>query len=313
VSGQKQLDDNDPLTYAVIGEAMRVHNELGPGLDEMFYHELLSGRLVRKGIAHRSKARAELLHRGQKADVFESDLLFEKQLVAELKTLQASETFAPEHIAQLISYLKFWRIGTGLLLDFGKERLIYKRVVFTVREPLVSDAVAVIEQASALAPWKEAARPVFAAVVRVFQTHGLGYCDTTYRGLIAAELVAENKFFINEPDAIIQRDCKVLGRAICHCILTGKIALLVLALRDKISTTDRAILQTYLKLLGLAGGVIVNYGKRSLDVQCVNPPGYKKANAPNQNNPDSSSAVVSESAGNPNLDMPQLKSQDRHS
>ena len=52
----------DKLSYAVIGKAMEVHRELGPGVDECFYHELLVETLRAAGIEHESKPRGQLLH-----------------------------------------------------------------------------------------------------------------------------------------------------------------------------------------------------------------------------------------------------------
>ncbi len=272
-TAQPQSDGNDPLTYAVIGAAMQVHTELGPGLDEAFYHKLLTVRLHAKGIAHQSKPKGELLHREIKADVFECDFLGQDRLITELKVLSGPDTFAPEHFAQLICYLKFWRVATGLLLDFGKERLIYRRVAFTNKCSLPVNAAEIMELSSAGIAWREIAGPVFESIARVYQAHGLGYRDTTYEGLVSADLLAENTPFITRPVIPIQSERKHLGDARCNCfVIGGAVALLILALRDQISTTDRAILQTYLKHLGLQGGLIVNFGKHRLDVVFVSLP-----------------------------------------
>ena len=99
---------SDPFSYAVIGKAMEVHRELGPGVDEIFYHELLSERLRAAGIEHLFRPRENLVHRGIIADTFEPDLVFPGQSVAELKCLRG--TFDPEHYLQVICYEKFWRV-----------------------------------------------------------------------------------------------------------------------------------------------------------------------------------------------------------
>jgi GxxExxY protein len=75
----------DQVSYAVIGEAMWVHRELGPGLDEAFYHALLSHRLQAAGIEHLSKPREALIRRGRTADIFEPDLVLPSHLIPELK------------------------------------------------------------------------------------------------------------------------------------------------------------------------------------------------------------------------------------
>src|SRR5262245_60706492 len=117
---------SDKVTYQVIGLAMWVHRELGPGLHESFYHDLLSAHLSAKGIRHESHAKGKLVHRGIVADQFEADVLLPERLICELKCLHGG--FEPEHYVQLICYLKFWRTGAGLLFDFGKESLSYRRV-----------------------------------------------------------------------------------------------------------------------------------------------------------------------------------------
>ena len=59
---------SDPFTYAVVGKAMQMRRELGPGLDEVFYHELLANRLRQAGLDHESRPRGQLVHRGIVAD-----------------------------------------------------------------------------------------------------------------------------------------------------------------------------------------------------------------------------------------------------
>ena len=103
---QAESAQKDPFTHAVIGKAMEVHRELGPGLDEIFYHRLLSEKLVAAGIEHELKPRRELVHRGIVADIFEPDMVFPGRLIPELKVLRGP--FAPAHFTQLICYLKLW-------------------------------------------------------------------------------------------------------------------------------------------------------------------------------------------------------------
>ena len=112
----------DPLTYRIIGEAMRVHTDLGPGLDEVFYHELLARRLASVGLECESRARGHLQHRGREVDRLECDLRVDRQTVVELKVLAAEEPFAPEHLAQILCYLKDLGFPWGVIANFGKTQ-----------------------------------------------------------------------------------------------------------------------------------------------------------------------------------------------
>src|SRR2546425_13155714 len=77
----------DRFSYLVIGKAMETHRELGPGLDEIFYHELLAVKLKAAGIPHEFKPSGRLIHRGIVADDFEADLIMSQDLALELKVL----------------------------------------------------------------------------------------------------------------------------------------------------------------------------------------------------------------------------------
>lgn len=114
----------DPLSFKVIGLAMETHRALGPGLLEEFYHQDLVARLTKDGIGHLSKPRRDLIYRGTVADTFEADLVVEGKLIPELKVLLSG--FDAEHFTQILAYSKFWKLRTGLLLDFGKASLIRK-------------------------------------------------------------------------------------------------------------------------------------------------------------------------------------------
>ncbi len=259
--------NKDPFTHAVIGKAMEAHSALGPGLNEEFYHQELCARLCAAGIEHESKPRRQLVHRGFVADIFEPDLVFSHRLVPELKALRSG--FDPEHFAQLIAYLKFHDIPTGMLLDFGKESLIFKRIVFT---PTVATFPAME------IPSFVANRPLAAGLARlieeIHETHGLGYRETTYQGLLRAALQAEQIPFSGSPTSPIAR----WGVAQLRCIVVDNAcAVSVAALGDAVSAADRATLQTCLRWLDLPWGLAIHFGRRTVDLRFVSKPGNSPA------------------------------------
>lgn len=262
----------DWLSYRAIGLAMECHRELGPGLDEILYHELMTAKLEKAGVPHRFKPKGHLMHHGILADNFEADILVSDELVLELKVLW--DDFAPEHLLQTICYIKFWRMRAGLLFDFGKESLVTRRVVFT--PPVCTfERVGWVQSAPA---WVRDAALVDAlglAVENVVREHGLGYRSTTYRGLLVAELAAKGMNTERDPMVPIRQTegiARKESRTQC-LVVASRCALLVNALRERRQAADRAVLQTYLRHLDLAWGVTINFGKRELETRFVTPPG----------------------------------------
>ena len=273
-SGGRNLAKNetmeDEFTYAVIGKAMEVHRQVGPGVDEAYYHELLSIRMREAGIHHLVRPREVLVHRGIVADQFEADLIAPERAVIELKCLRS--VFNGEHYTQIMSYMKLWRIGVGLLFDFAKESLVYRRVIYSpVPMPELPPSDLLKDWPSSLtARDHNLATAVCKAIVGLGHAYGLGYRDTTYRGLLAAELIGEGFSCVSFPTAPLYCNERLLGEVRCDCVAVEKLcAVRVLALREGITPADRAILQTHLRLLGFRWGLIVNFGKRNLEARWV--------------------------------------------
>lgn len=255
---------SDPFSYAVIGKAMEVHRELGPGVDEVFYHELLSERLRAAGIEHLCRPREQLLHRGIVADIFEADLVFPGKLAAELKCLRGA--FEPEHYVQLICYLKFWRVPTGFLFDFAKDSLLHRRVNYEPAAPVEFDCNSFLADAPDLGSDNELGTAICRSVSQIIAGYGFGYRDTTYRGLLAADFNAEGLGCLTLPTAAVRVNHRLLGETRCNCLVVGqRFGVQVLALRRAIAAADIAILRTHLRLLELPHGLILNFGKAALD------------------------------------------------
>jgi GxxExxY protein len=260
----------DLLSYRAIGLAIDCHRELGPGLDEILYHELLAEKLGKTGVPHQFKPKGRLMHRWTLADEFEADLIVRDELVLELKVLW--DDFAPEHLLQTMCYIKFWRLRAGLLFDFGKESLVTQRVVFT--PPLCSfDRVGWIQSAPAWIVDRDLVEVLGLAIENVVREHGLGYRTTTYRGLLVAELAAMSLDVQQGPPVPIRTDEGIRRKeSSSQCLLVaGRCAFLVNALRDTRQAADRAVLQTYVRHLDLPWGVTINFGKRGLETRFVAP------------------------------------------
>lgn len=117
------------LTDKIIGAAVAVHKELGPGLLESAYEACLAFELLNRGLKIERQKELPVVYKGVKLDCgYRIDLLIEGLIVVELKTVAKIE---PVHLAQVLSYLKLSRCYVGLLINFNVRMLKQgiKRVV----------------------------------------------------------------------------------------------------------------------------------------------------------------------------------------
>ena len=111
-----QKDIND-LTYKIIGFAIEVHKELGPGLLESVYEKCLEYLLTENGYKVSRQQKVPINFRGLELDSsLRLDLLVDDTIIVELKTV---EFILPVHEAQLLTYLKLLQKPKGILLNFN--------------------------------------------------------------------------------------------------------------------------------------------------------------------------------------------------
>jgi GxxExxY protein len=125
----------DHLTELIIGAAIEVHRETGPGLLESVYEECLCYELHQSGLAFQRQVQLPILYKGIKLDCgYRMDLVVEDAVVLELKTV---EQLLPVHSAQLLTYLKLSRKEVGLLMNFNEAVLSkgLKRLVNRFSDP----------------------------------------------------------------------------------------------------------------------------------------------------------------------------------
>ncbi|MGA3008560.1 MAG: GxxExxY protein [Opitutaceae bacterium] len=113
------------LTGQIIGAAIAVHRELGPGFLESVYEEALCLELAELGLKFRRQVYVPIHYRDKQVGEHRLDLLVEELVVVELKTISAFEDI---HFATVRSYLKATDRQHGLLLNFAAKILTAKRV-----------------------------------------------------------------------------------------------------------------------------------------------------------------------------------------
>ncbi len=117
----------DPRTFAIIGAAMEVHRELGPGFLEAVYQAALAVELQRRGVPVAREVALPVYYKGEVLEVaYRADLICYGNILVELKALK---TLTDVERAQLLHYLKATRIEIGLLINFGKKSLEYERLI----------------------------------------------------------------------------------------------------------------------------------------------------------------------------------------
>jgi GxxExxY protein len=104
-------------TSPVIGAAIEVHRQLGPGLLESAYEECLCHELHLKGLDFKRQVDLPILYKGLKLDCgYKIDLIVRNEVLLELKSV---EKWLPVHEAQLLTYLKLTGLKVGLLINFN--------------------------------------------------------------------------------------------------------------------------------------------------------------------------------------------------
>jgi hypothetical protein len=122
-------EDTDGLSKQVIGMAIEVHKELGPGLLESNYEECMCTELALSKMRYRNQPPVPVFYKGRKLRTrFRPDIIVARSLIIEIKCV---EKLAPIHTAQVLTYLKHTELHVALLFNFNSDLLIngMKRIV----------------------------------------------------------------------------------------------------------------------------------------------------------------------------------------
>jgi len=116
------MNSINELTERIIGAAIEVHREKGPGLLESTYESCLARELSLRGLACTRQVSVPLTYKGEVIDVaFRADMIVENAVLVELKAVQA---VLPVHRAQVLSYIRETGHVIGLLINFHVPRLV---------------------------------------------------------------------------------------------------------------------------------------------------------------------------------------------
>lgn len=126
---QKRIND---IAYKVVGGAIEVHKQLGPGLLESVYHKCLVDELRVLALKVKSQVPVPINYKGRNlGGVLKLDLVVEDLIVVELK---AVDTMIPMYKAQLLSYLRLAGLPKGLLINFHCENITQQLVPMVTEE-----------------------------------------------------------------------------------------------------------------------------------------------------------------------------------
>ena len=117
--------ERDELTYKVIGCAMKVHNTLGNGFQELIYQRCLAIEFTKAGVSFEREQEHTIFYDGIDVGTRRADFVVEKRLIVELKAVINLEDV---HLAQAKNYTVAYDYPLGLLINFGSQSLQYNLI-----------------------------------------------------------------------------------------------------------------------------------------------------------------------------------------
>lgn len=252
-------DLGSDLTGQVIGAAIEVHKEFGPGLDELDYEQALHLELLALGIEHQCQVPLPLIYKDTKLDCgYRMDLVVAGRLLLELK---AVEKLHPLHEAQLITYLRLSRLKLGLLMNFGS---------LVLRDGIVRRASTSVQASTPYVPaddvqaMDELSREVMDAAFEVQHVLGAGLLRSAYVAALAHELkLRKLKVELNLPVKFLYREQPILSTKELPMIVEGRL-MVACVCATKIEPIHLARQKSLLKASEAEVGLCLNFHARSM-------------------------------------------------
>lgn len=263
-SGNKPELIYPELSYSIIGSAMDVHNGLGPGWDEWDYHRAMMESMLAHGHDVVSHERKDLIHRDRVFDHLELDLLVDGLIVLELKHIRSD--FHPQHYTQIINYLKRWEKRLGILINYGMERVGYKRIPY---DPVQGTVCHVGKWAELYNRVPELCDRISAAVEGILKNHGSGYGVNIFKKLLMAELEflgSRAVLPVLSPSygTLTLGDCEVDSILVDSGLLVS-----ISASGNGASSTELAYLKSYMRQTETPFGILVDIGCSDIQLKGV--------------------------------------------
>src|SRR6478609_6434859 len=114
------------ITEKIIGCCMRVHNNLGNGFQEVIYQRALAIEFTKINLSFEREVEMPIFYDEQNIGTRRVDFMVEEKISIELKALTKLDNV---HLAQALNYLEAFKLEIGLLINFGNNRLEFKRLI----------------------------------------------------------------------------------------------------------------------------------------------------------------------------------------
>lgn len=116
------------ITEKIIGASFEVHKFLGNGFQEVIYQRALAWELAKAGLSFAREIEQEIFYKElhEPIGTRRADFVVEGKVLVELKAIILLEDV---HLAQILNYLKAYKLEVGLLINFGSKSLTFKRLV----------------------------------------------------------------------------------------------------------------------------------------------------------------------------------------
>ena len=115
------------LSFKIVGCAIQVHRIIGPGFPEVVYERALELELLKQGLGFERQKSYQVTYEGKPVGDFRADFVVEGKVILELKAVSEIPVVFQR---QLHSYLQASRLRLGILLNFGREKLETKRIIY---------------------------------------------------------------------------------------------------------------------------------------------------------------------------------------
>ena len=115
------------ITEQIIGAAFEVYKVLGYGFLEKVYHKALVVELKLRRLPIEEEYAIKVIYKNETVDEYYADIFVERKVIVEIKV---DDKYNSQHEAQLLNYLKATGIKIGLVINFGKSKCEFKRLIF---------------------------------------------------------------------------------------------------------------------------------------------------------------------------------------